>query len=179
MAFIPNTEQVACVSAIGKFIGENRPFSRFLINGSAGTGKTSILISSIVNHFIVEIGKNHVRYTEIVKNEKWEELDDLLEYFIISAPTNKAKDVLLSKYNAYLAGMKDDTVCERLVLNEIVHRRIDFLTVSQVLSISRVINEMGEEEFTKGNEKKVAEKYSKSICPIVIFCNDVIASRRN
>ena len=163
MSFVPNTEQADCIAQIYQFIGDMKPFSRFLINGSAGTGKTSILISSIINHFIAEIAKNHARYDDIVKNKKWNELDTLLEYFIISAPTNKAKDVLVSKYNAYLAGMPNDTLCERLILNEIVHRRIDFLTVSQVLSISRVINEMGDEEFTKGNEKKIAEKYNKPL----------------
>lgn len=163
MSFVPNTEQSECISKIYQFIGVKKQFSRFLINGSAGTGKTSILISSIINHFIAEIAKNHARYDDIVKNEKWDELDTLLEYFIISAPTNKAKDVLVSKYNTYLAGIPNDTLCERLILNEIVHRRIDFLTVSQVLSISRVINEMGDEEFTKGNEKKIAEKYNKPL----------------
>jgi hypothetical protein len=160
MSFIPNPEQNTCIDQINEFIGNKTPFSRFLINGSAGTGKTSILISSIINHFIAEIAHNNIKYNDIVKNEKWDLLDEL-EYFIISAPTNKAKDVLVSKYNASLAGIKNDTLCERILLNEIVHRRIDFLTVSQVLSISRVINEMGEEEFTKGNEKKLAEKYNK------------------
>lgn len=161
MSFIPNSEQAACIAQIYQFIGYKKPFSRFLINGSAGTGKTSILISSIINHFITEITNNPSKYEYIVKNEKWEQLDELLDYFIISAPTNKAKDVLVSKYNAYLAGILNDTICSRFILNEIVHRRIDFLTVSQVLSISRVINEMGEEEFTKGNEKKIADKYNK------------------
>jgi len=161
MSFIPNSEQAECIAQIYQFIIDKKPFARFLINGSAGTGKTSILISSIINHFIGKIADNPTRYDDIVRNKKWEQLDELLEYFIISAPTNKAKDVLVSKYNAYLAGMSNDTLCERLILNEIVHRRIDFLTVSQVLSISRVINEMGDEEFTKGNEKKIADKYNK------------------
>jgi hypothetical protein len=163
MTFKPNPEQETCIAQINQFINDMHPYSRFLINGSAGTGKTSILISSIVNYFIAEIALNHVKYDDIVKNEKWNLLDELLEHFIISAPTNKAKDVLVSKYNSYLAELSSDTLCERIILNEIIHRRIDFLTVSQVLSISRVINEMGEEEFTKGNEKKIAEKYSKPI----------------
>jgi len=161
MSFIPNSEQAACIAQIYQFIGYKKPFSRFLINGSAGTGKTSILISSIINHFITEIANNPSKYEYIVKNEKWEQLDELLDYFIISAPTNKAKDVLVSKYNTYLSGIPNDIICSRFILNEIVHRRIDFLTVSQVLSISRVINEMGEEAFTKGNEKKIADKYNK------------------
>lgn len=171
-AFNPNSEQAACITQIYQFIGDKKPFSRFLINGSAGTGKTSILISSIINHFIAEISKNNTRYDYIVKNEKWDELNELLEYFIISAPTNKAKDVLVSKYNAYLASISSDTLCDRLILNEIVHRRIDFLTVSQVLSISRVINEMGDEEFTKGNEKKIAEKYNKPLYDRTIIIID-------
>ena len=101
MSFTPNFEQAECISQIYQFIGDKKPFSRFLINGSAGTGKTSILISSIINHFIGEIANNHTRYDNIVKNKKWEQLDELLEYFIISAPTNKAKDVLVSKYNTF------------------------------------------------------------------------------
>jgi len=59
-----------------------------------------------------------------------------------------------------LNNLKDRTI-DRYVLNEITNKKIDFLTVSQVLSINRVINEMGEEEFSKGNEKKVANKYNK------------------
>jgi len=162
MSFTPNTEQAECIAQINQFIENNKPYSRFLINGSAGTGKTSILISNIINHFINKIANNESHYEYIVNNEKWEQLDELLEYFIISAPTNKATDVLISKYNASLAGIPDDTLCQRLILNKIVHRRISFITVSQLLSISRVINEMGEEEFTKGNEKKIADKYNKS-----------------
>jgi hypothetical protein len=161
MSFLPNSEQAICITQIYQFISDKKPYSRFLINGSAGTGKTSILISSIINHFIAQIADNPSRYEYIVKNEKWEQLNELLEDFIISAPTNKAKDVLVSKYNAYVAGISNDNLCARLILNEIVHRKIEFLTVSQVLSISRVINEMGEEEFTKGNEKKIADKYNK------------------
>lgn len=162
-SFKPNDEQVICIQQINQFIKDNKDFARFLINGSAGTGKTSILISSIINHFNEEIINRYEYYYDIVKNDKWDliDKDGHLNHFIISAPTNKAKDVLITKYNSYLASLTDDDVCDLHILNEIVHKRIDFLTVSQVLSISRVINEMGEEEFTKGNDKKIADKYNK------------------
>ena len=158
MSFTPNFEQAECIAQIYQFIGDKKPFSRFLINGSAGTGKTSILISSIINHFIGKIADNPARYDNIVKNKKWEQLDELLEYFIISAPTNKAKDVLVSKYNTYIedelqnvfdnfvsnifVNHKNDNsifntfiklITPKIII-QIINSKITFLTVSQILT---------------------------------------------
>lgn len=164
--FKPNDEQLECMKQISGFINVKKPFSRFLINGSAGTGKTTILITSIINYLNDAIMSRYDYFLAAVKNDKWELLE-CLDNFIIAAPTNKAKDVLVSKYNTYIAGLNASTgsstgsITDCWLLGEIARNQIDFLTVSQVLSISRVINEMGEEEFTKGNEKKIADKYSK------------------
>lgn len=157
---IPNNEQKECIAKLETFIENNIQFSKVLINGSAGTGKTTILIASIITYVAKQIIDNY----EVVKNAvNTNKLEDLtcINHFIISAPTNKAKDVLISKYNIYLNNLSDDMHVNRYILNEVVNRKIDFLTVSQLLSINRVINEMGEEEFTKGNDKKIAEKYKK------------------
>lgn len=158
----PNEEQKQCIDKITEFINLKKGFSRFLINGSAGTGKTSILISSILSYLDISIATRYEYFLEAVKNNKWELLD-MIDNFIIAAPTNKAKDVLISKYNSYLSSLEtnEKPLTEKLLLQQIVQYKITFLTVSQVLSISRVINELGEEEFTKGNEKKIADKYNK------------------
>ena len=190
--FIPNEEQTNCISKVNKFIEEHKPFSKLLINGSAGTGKTTIIISSIVNILITQIIKNVYAIEEIIKENtkeptykkpKWDKLK--LNIFIISAPTNKAKDVLFTKYNIYIEEQLNkilentiDTlfVNNNIILNlhiksilnvnlvtQIINSKISFLTVSQVLSIGRVINEMGIEEFTKGNDKKIIDKYNTGV----------------
>ena len=193
--FIPNEEQKSCIIKVNNFIEEHKQFSKLLINGSAGTGKTTIIISSIVNIIIKQIinnidiiQENIINNTKTNKNTKktehtnlkWDKLP--LNIFIISAPTNKAKDVLVTKYNTYiedqleniLENIIDSTIDSTIqkiyvksILNinliiQIINSKITFLTVSQVLSIGRVINEMGVEEFTKGNDKKITDKYNKS-----------------
>jgi SepF-like predicted cell division protein (DUF552 family) len=157
-SFIPNPEQKECILKITDFLITHKQFSKLLVNGSAGTGKTTILISSIIDFIGMQIMERYDHYKMAIQTGTWDLLKNIKD-FIIAAPTNKAKDVLIDKYNTYLNTMNSDLVIDRLVLNEIVHRKITFLTVSQVLSISRVINEMGEEEFTKGNEKKIADKF--------------------
>jgi len=170
-----NDEQTDCIARINKFIETHSMYSKLLINGSAGTGKTTILISSIINYIASQINERYDFVKIAINNHSLDSLN-FIKKFIISAPTNKAKDVLVSKYNIYLNNLKDnpneDINIDRYVLNEIVNNNIDFLTVSQILSISRVINEMGEEEFTKGNEKKIADKYNKSIYENTIIIID-------
>jgi len=184
MNITPNDEQLKCINEIHNFIIEMKPFSKLLINGSAGTGKTTILISSIVDFINVQIMSDYDKYKFAVRENNWELITPITN-FIIAAPTNKAKDVLINKYNSYMANLisagvdaSDGTgvgsasnvvemhdirrrLSDNYILNEIVQRKLTFLTVAQVLSISRVINEAGEEEFTKGNERKIAEKYNK------------------
>ena len=160
--FIPNNEQLDCIEQVNKFILEHIPFNKLLINGSAGTGKTTIIISSIVNILISQILEKFNEIRKLVNNNSWDKLD-FLPNFIIAAPTNKAKDVLINKYNSYIDTLKDEFIIDKLLIIKILEHKIIFLTVSQILSINRVINELGEEEFTKGNDKKILEKYKKPL----------------
>jgi len=189
-SFIPNEEQKKCILDITKFIKEYKPYSKLLINGSAGTGKTTIIISTLINILIEQI-RNYIKEIELCDDIKsMSEFLKNINEFIITAPTNKAKDVLVNKYNNYIKELTIYSIKETKIINDtqmndskynnddtikkqnetlfskiliIFSKKITFLTVSQLLSISRVINEMGEEEFTKGNEKKIVDKYNKEL----------------
>ena len=154
---IYNDEQQQCINKINEFIIKNENNSTLLINGSAGTGKTTILIHSIINMICNPISLHHAQLTK----------------FIVSAPTNKAKDVLIAKYHSYLNML---TNTNTNTINEYQMEQcksIAFLTVSQLLSINKVINELGEETFSKGNEKKIATKYNnKSFNNTVIIIDE-------
>ncbi len=54
-----NEEQTDCISRINKFIETHSMYSKLLINGSAGTGKTTILISSIINYIASQINERY------------------------------------------------------------------------------------------------------------------------
>lgn len=164
--FIPNDEQEKCMSQVKQFILNNKPFSRMLINGSAGTGKTTIIISSIVTTLLEFIAGDIEKITIMINAKKFDYLDKFPD-FIIAAPTNKAKDVLISKYDILLANIfsqnetnNTHTPETQNIFKNVLKRKIVFLTVSQILCISRIINELGEEEFSKGNENKITKKYS-------------------
>lgn len=159
-SFIPNDEQLDCIEKVNIFILEHTYFSKLLINGSAGTGKTTIIISSIVNILISQILDKINDIRKLVNTNSWDKLEFLIN-FIIAAPTNKAKDVLINKYNSYIDTLEDTIIIDKQLIIKILEHKIIFLTVSQILSINRVINELGEEEFTKGNDKKILEKYKK------------------
>ena len=195
--FKPNEEQKECIVKVTDFIIQHKPFSKLLINGSAGTGKTTIIISSIINILLEQLTSNDIIDFIIKENELENELEAKELYnnnnshtyikpwynklsinnFIVSAPTNKAKDVLFTKYNTFIEEQLQIIIDIKFlhlhpllksILNiatviQILNSKIKFLTVSQVLSIGRVINEMGIEEFTKGNEKKITDKYNKGI----------------
>ena len=158
---IYNDEQQQCINKINEFIMKNENNSTLLINGSAGTGKTTILIHSIINMICNPISLHHAQLTK----------------FIVSAPTNKAKDVLIAKYHSYLNMLTNtNTNTNTNTINEYQMEQcksIAFLTVSQLLSINKVINELGEETFSKGNEKKIATKYNnKSFNNTVIIIDE-------
>ena len=163
--FIPNDEQQECLKLLSTFITANKPHSKLLINGSAGTGKTTLIIKTIIE-IITAKAIPCLRSLAALNPNEFEQLMTTFPSFIISAPTNKAKDVLLHKYNNYISSPAldiKDSQNYKSELIKILSSCIQFLTVSQVLSIKRQINELGEEEFTKGNDKKVAAKYSKPI----------------
>jgi hypothetical protein len=186
--FNPNIEQINCIDDISKFIKNSTAFSKLLINGSAGTGKTTIIISTLVKLLMIQMKENIPIIMDTIETRKWDNLSHL-HNFIITAPTNKAKDILVNKYNIFIESLTMNDIysingdtngntnsntngntngstsrTNDNLLNifiTILSKKITFLTVSQLLSISRVINEMGEEEFTKGNEKKIMDKYNK------------------
>ena len=165
--FIPNDEQIICLETVKQFITANNPFSRLLINGSAGTGKTSIIISGIVTYMLSNITININIIVNAINCQKWSKLD-ILPNFIIAAPTNKAKDVLIAKYDNLIGRLFTDdnsgtSADYKHIIKIALKRKIIFLTVSQVLGISRTINELGEEEFTKGNNFKITKKYNDVI----------------
>lgn len=199
--FKPNDEQTKCIATVNNFIKEHIPSSKILINGSAGTGKTTIIISSVINILIEQVF-NNIDLLTILQRESFDSIESFeslykkhkldklpLNNFIISAPTNKAKDVLFTKYNIFIENelqyilenfkTKNESGNESVsrnssklqinnsillkIIKHILNIKIIFLTVSQLLSIGRVINEMGIEEFTKGNSKKIIDKYNKSL----------------
>ena len=174
ISFIPNEEQTNCIKDINIFIKDYKSFSNLLINGSAGTGKTTIIISTLVKLLFDQMKANIKVISETIENRKWDNINHLYN-FIITAPTNKAKDILVNKYNIFIESLtindiyNDDSTQDNTTTNTnllkifivVLSKKITFLTVSQLLSISRVINEMGEEEFTKGNEKKITDKYNR------------------
>ena len=159
--FTFNDEQIACLEQVTTFIAANKPFSRLLINGSAGTGKTSIIISGVITFMLKKIAIDIEQIMNAVEQRKFNLLDTLPN-FIIAAPTNKAKDVLIAKYDTLIDKVFPNERGNELfaVIKVVLKRKIVFLTVSQILGISRTINELGEEEFTKGNEAKITKKYS-------------------
>jgi hypothetical protein len=158
---IYNDEQELCVQHINKFIHEHIPNSKLLINGSAGTGKTTIIITTIFKILSHSITKNLESILDSYKNKK--DYQKLLPNFIISAPTNKAKDVLLTKFDQLINQMFKNTNSDELddmqIYKKVLKKQITFLTVSQILGINRVINEVGEEEFSRGNHSKISKKY--------------------
>ena len=101
--FNPNDEQKVCITKVTNFITDHSAFSKILINGSAGTGKTTIIISTISNILIKQIFNNLDLINDLItenakailkkdstnKKIKWDKLP--FNNFIISAPTNKAK----------------------------------------------------------------------------------------
>ena len=187
--FTPNEEQLHCINDISIFIKDSKDFSKLLINGSAGTGKTTIIISTLVKLLLTQMKENIPIIIDTIETHKWDKIKHLYN-FIITAPTNKAKDILVNKYTIFIDSLtmndiynrdasvttsvtasvtasvnasvnaETDTKLLKMFIT-ILSKKITFLTVSQLLSISRVINEMGEEEFTKGNEKKIMDKYNK------------------
>ena len=122
-SFTPNNEQNNCIDKVNTFIQEHRYFNKLLINGSAGTGKTTIIISSIVNILISQILEKINEIRKLVNNNSWDKLD-CLPNFIIGAPTNKAKDVLINKYNSYIDTLQDEFIIDKLLIIKIIHQKI-------------------------------------------------------
>ena len=117
-SFIPNEEQKKCILDITKFIKEYKPYSKLLINGSAGTGKTTIIISTLINILIEQI-RNYIKEIELCDDIKSKsEFFKNINEFIITAPTNKAKDVLVNKYNNYIKELTLHNIKENNIIKK-------------------------------------------------------------
>jgi hypothetical protein len=119
---------------------------QLIITGSAGTGKTSIIIYYIISSWL---------------NTKPAILD--INY-ILCAPTNKAKDVMYNKYMEYISPILRDTSSTSLnsqypTLKRKLFHSVQFKTISQVLGINIQINNAGLQEFSKGDQSKIIQKY--------------------
>ena len=124
--FTPNEEQINCIKDINIFIKEYKPYSHLLINGSAGTGKTTILISTIVKLLIDQIKP----YISVIINDiVSDKLDVLnkLHNFIITAPTNKAKDILVNKYNIDIEGLNSSDIINTVDTNQDKNNNLSLL----------------------------------------------------
>jgi hypothetical protein len=126
-------------------------FPRFLLTGSAGTGKTSIITYLIfAGWFNVYPVSQSPRY-------------------IIAAPTNKAKDVLMNKFNMIknkvIEIINSDPEIKSEFTNYLIQTKslelVQFKTLSQVLGINSQINKDGQQEFTKGNIFRIQKRFAK------------------
>ena len=154
-----NQEQLDVLSRIDDYIQMSLVLpmqKKVIITGSAGTGKTSIIIHSIISSWLNEkIPINDVDY-------------------ILCAPTNKAKDVMITKFGLYTAKLTKDTTLMSTFpeLRNKLKKRIQFKTISQVLNIKIQINDAGHQEFTKGSSEKVVSKYSEPTYENTVFIID-------
>lgn len=116
-----------------------------IITGSAGTGKTSLIIYSIITSWL---------------NTKPAMMD---VNYILCAPTNKAKDVMTNKYMDYIAIIRQhhpELLTQYPTLARKLFKNVQFKTISQVLGINIQINDEGHQEFTKGSTARIIAKYN-------------------
>lgn len=116
-----------------------------IITGSAGTGKTSLIIYSIISSWL---------------NTKPAMMD---VNYILCAPTNKAKDVMTNKYMDYVMIIRQqhpELLTQYPTLARKLFKNVQFKTISQVLGINIQINDEGHQEFTKGSTARIITKYN-------------------
>jgi hypothetical protein len=148
---IPNGERGNIGQLSYEQINHLSRYPRFLLTGSAGTGKTSIITYLILT--------------------SWFNLYPLSESpkYIIAAPTNKAKDVLMNKYNLIKQKVFElintdpeiNAVYKNYNILTKCNELVQFKTLSQILGINSQINKDGHQEFTKGNIFRMHKKYAK------------------
>lgn len=173
LGFDFNDEQITVLQLLNKFIDSNysnprinitrtnikaldelqriilSEYPRFLLSGSAGTGKTSL-----ITYIIFTSWCNKLPITASPK-------------YIICAPTNKAKDVLMNKFIALrdkflqILDTEPDNANQFRDIKHKCTKLVEFKTLSQVLGINITINNSGEQEFTKGNIEKIRKRYAK------------------
>jgi hypothetical protein len=148
---IPNGDRGNIRQLSYEQISQLSRFPRFLLTGSAGTGKTSIITYLIfAGWFNVYPPSQSPRY-------------------IIAAPTNKAKDVLMNKFNMIknkvIEIINSDPEIKSEFTSYLIHTKslelVQFKTLSQVLGINSQINKDGQQEFTKGNIFRIQKRFAK------------------
>ena len=146
--FTLNTEQEHAFTRLSTFCNDNISLQtgQLIITGSAGTGKTSIIIYYIISSWL---------------NTKPAIMDT---NYILCAPTNKAKDVMYNKYMEYISPILRDSSPNSLLtqyptLKRKLFNSVQFKTISQVLGINIQINNDGLQEFSKGDQAKIIQKY--------------------
>lgn len=148
---IPNGERGNIRQLTYEQISQLSRFPRFLLTGSAGTGKTSIIT------YLIFAGWFNVY--PVSQSPK----------YIIAAPTNKAKDVLMNKYNSIknkvIELINSDLEIKSEFTNYLIQSKslelVQFKTLSQVLGINSQINKDGKQEFTKGNIFRIQKRFAK------------------
>lgn len=146
--FTLNPEQEHAYTRLATFCNDlsSLQTKQLIITGSAGTGKTSIIIYYIISSWL---------------NTKPAIMD--INY-ILCAPTNKAKDVMYNKYMEYISPILRDSSPNNLLtkyptLKRKLYNNTQFKTISQVLGINIQINNDGLQEFSKGDQAKIIQKY--------------------
>lgn len=157
--FAFNPEQEYVLARLEDYIQNSLvlpPKKKLIITGSAGTGKTSIIIYSIIAGWL---------------NDK-PAVNDI--DYILCAPTNKAKDVMANKFASYTSKILRDKalIAKYPGLPSKLQKRIQFKTISQVIGINIQINDAGHQEFTKGSDDKVISKYSEQAYDNTVFIID-------
>lgn len=146
--FTLNPEQEHVFERLTTFCNDvaSNQTKQLIITGSAGTGKTSIIIYYIISSWL---------------NTKPALMD--INY-ILCAPTNKAKDVMYNKYMDYITPILRnkhdiDLIALYPTLKRKLYNSVKFKTISQVLGINIQINNDGIQEFSKGDQAKIIQKY--------------------
>ena len=146
--FTLNPEQEYAFTRLSAFCNDvsSLQTGQLIITGSAGTGKTSIIIYYIISSWL---------------NTKPAIMDT---NYILCAPTNKAKDVMYNKYMEYISPILRDSSSNSLLtqyptLKRKLFNSVQFKTISQVLGINIQINNDGLQEFSKGDQAKIILKY--------------------
>lgn len=147
--FTLNPEQEHAYTRLSTFCNDltSHQCKQLIITGSAGTGKTSIIIYYIISSWL---------------NTKPAIMDT---NYILCAPTNKAKDVMYNKYMEYISPILREynnptgTLTQYPALKRKLYHSVQFKTISQVLGINIQINNDGLQEFSKGDQSKIIQKY--------------------
>jgi len=134
-------EQSKALSNILDFL-PNYQETMYGMYGYAGTGKTTILIELIVY---------------LLKHK-------LINSVALTAPTNKALNVMKSKFRNYIKELSSETLSENFNFDELLltlNIRIDFITIHKLLHFEMDFNSDGGTVFiVKGSKKSLLDLYN-------------------